>query len=114
MPYSDPTPDNAGVPVHHRAPLPIKMPVSSGTALIVGGRGRLMGFSARETGGVNPAQVDLYSGNVALTDLVVTVDLAPGGSTRDWYGPMGIDVEDLTMNVVSGAVTGAVWAILDY
>jgi hypothetical protein len=51
---------------------------------------RLMGFSAKEMTGSNPALLYLRNGTSNVAPTVVICSLSPNESVREWYGPDGI------------------------
>lgn len=72
--------------------------------------GALVGFALCNTSAVTPAEVELRDGRDAGGNLLMTVTLAEGESTRDWFGPGGINLtEGLHVAVTSGAVEGTVF-----
>lgn len=77
--------------------------------------GALMGWSLRESTGAATALVEVRVGNSdnaadASGALIVTIKLAAGESTRDWFGDSGIGFgAGLIVHLVSGAVVGAVY-----
>jgi len=73
------------------------------------GAGRVRWWSFRETTGTTAAVFDLYDGtSAALNQVLLTVSLGPGESTRDFVGHHLIPYETgLYLNVTSGTVLGA-------
>lgn len=81
------------------------------SGLVVGGATLLVGWSVRETTGAAGATVEIRDGSSAGT-LVGASSLAAGLSETQWAGDRGIGVQGgLFVVLVSGAVTGALWAI---
>ncbi len=72
--------------------------------------GALVGFSLRETTGTTDATVILRDGADSAAPLVAVVQLAPGESVRDWFGPGGLGVsEGIYVHVSAGTIEGAVY-----
>ena len=92
-----------GLRVDGAAPRPL--PPAGG--VVYGGARRLVGWTARETGGTNPVSVDLYdggdAGSVDPTRLVATFTVAAGGSVAHHAMPAGINFGEGLYAVVSGA-----------
>lgn len=82
-------------------------PVAGG--LLYGGAKRLVGWTARETGGTNPVSVDLYDGGdagaVDPSRLVATFTVPAGGAVAYTAMPAGISFGEGLYAVLSG--TGA-------
>jgi hypothetical protein len=71
---------------------------------------RLLGFSMRETTGAAGATIELRAGDDATADLILAIDLDPGETTREWFGPNGIEFNGgLYVVRVAGTVDGSVW-----
>jgi len=70
--------------------------------------GTLLGWAINETSGVAPATVALRDGTVE-GDVVITITLAPGESTRDWFGPGGISLTQGLYIDAAGAAAGSVF-----
>lgn len=70
----------------------------------------LCGFSLIETTGTATAEIDLWNGFNASSELVAVIALNPGQSMRDWYGFMGLYLDTgLYCQIVSGSVRGSVY-----
>jgi hypothetical protein len=80
------------------------LPIAGG--LVYGGSRRLVGWSARETGGTNPVSVDLYdgvdAGAVDPARLVATFTAPAGLSASHHPMPAGVAFVDGLFAVVSG------------
>jgi hypothetical protein len=83
---------------------PRPLPVAGG--VVYGGARRLVGWSARETGGTNPVSVDLYDGGdtgaVDPSRLVATFTVPAGGAVAHTAMPAGISFGEGLFAVVSG------------
>lgn len=81
------------------------LPVASG--VLYGGARRLVGWTARETGGTNPVSVDLYDGTdpgaVDPARLVATFTVPAGGAVAYTSTRAGISFGDGLYAVVSGS-----------
>jgi hypothetical protein len=75
--------------------------------LVYNGTRRLVGWSARETGGTNPVNVDLYDGRSPgdFSTLVATFHLAAGDSKTTTIMPAGVSFGEGLYAVVSGGGT---------
>lgn len=83
---------------------------ASGAGVVAGGGTLLSGWSFRETTGAAAARVDIFDGLDAGGQLVATITLAANESTRDSLSVPGIWCRrGVFVNVVAGAVAGAVW-----
>lgn len=72
--------------------------------------GQLAGFSLRNTDAANSATVNLYDDVAAGDTPLMTVELAPGESTREWFMPYGIGfTAGLFFEVAAGAVVGSIY-----
>lgn len=72
--------------------------------------GALVGYGIRNLSDVAAATVLLRDGSDAAGDLVMPLELAPGESARDWFGPGGIGLsQGLYVDVAAGSVDGAVY-----
>jgi hypothetical protein len=95
-----------GLRIDGAAPRPL--PTASGL-LYAGGPKRLVGWTARETGGANPVSVDLYdgidAGAVDPSRLVASFTCLTGGESKFAPMPAGISFGEGLYAVVSG--TGA-------
>lgn len=73
---------------------------------LIGGGGRLYGWSIRETTGAATAVVRFTSGG----NIIATIGLAAGASESRHFGQGGIAAEqDITAVVVAGAIEGAAY-----
>lgn len=84
--------------------------VSTDSAVIAR-RGKLMGWSLRETGGAATATVDLYdNASAASGTRVGAVNLAISGSSTVWFGP-GVQLANGLFYDVggTGVVAGSVY-----
>lgn len=74
--------------------------------------GALAGLSLRETSGAASAVVRLRDGEDTSDpgNILISVSLAAGESTRDWYLPAGVSFgRGLYVEIVSGQVEGSVF-----
>ena len=69
--------------------------------------GWLHGWSIRETSGTTQAVLRLRDGGDANGELSVSISLAAGESTRDWFDRGVRHVRGLFYELVSGTVEGA-------
>lgn len=86
--------------------------VQDGTAdeTLVGGASLLHGWTFREVTGTDPATVELIDGSSPDGQLVVTISLKAGQSTRDPFPGAGIGIyTNLYLAVLEGEIRGAVW-----
>lgn len=79
--------------------------------LVYGAAGALIGWSLRNTDAGNPATLELYDGPDATAGtLVASVQLVAGASSSASFAPGGLGLtRGLFVDVVAGAVTGAVY-----
>lgn len=78
---------------------------------VLGGPALLFGWSLRESTGAAAAQLDIYDGADGTGQLLATITLTAGQSTRDYPGLPGLYcARGLFVNAVAGSVAGAVWA----
>lgn len=93
--------------------LPKPLPPAGG--IVYGAGCRLVGWSARESGGTDPVSVDLYTargaGDVEPGNLVATFTVPAGGSVAHTVMPAGVSVVDGLWAVVSGTgvLAGVAW-----
>lgn len=81
------------------------------SGLVVGSATLLVGWSVRETSGAAGAVVEIRDGSAA-GELVGASSLPAGTSDTVWAGDRGVGVQGgLFVVLVSGAVSGALWAI---
>jgi hypothetical protein len=81
----------------------------SGSVLVAGRRSLVNGFSFTEISGVNPATVQLISGQTATGVIVATITLAANESSREYIPwPFILFKYGIFANVVSGAIVGSV------
>jgi hypothetical protein len=92
-----------GLRIDGAAPRPL--PTVTGL-LYAGGPKRLVGWTARETGGTNPVSVDLYDGGdggaVDPARLVASFTCLAGGESKQAFMPAGISFGEGLYAVVSG------------
>lgn len=70
----------------------------------------LVGWALYETTGVSPASIQLRDATDTGGLLVAPILFNAGQSTRDWFGPYGIEMTiGLWETVVSGSVGGSVF-----
>lgn len=88
----------------------VSVPTTTVSQLIAAGRCWLAGWSLRETTGAAPAQVEFTSGGSPVGES----SMLANGSDTHWLGDHGIGVHgDVTLNVVSGSVRGAVYVAVE-
>lgn len=81
---------------------------TGGTTRPTTSAGSLVGFALRNTSTVVAATVVLRDG--VAGDIVIPLELAPGESVRDWFGPGGLNLsQGLAVDVAAGAVDGTVF-----
>lgn len=87
------------------------VPVFANTPQLSHSAGTFVGWAIRETSGVNPALVYLLDGADDAGIVIVPIALAPGESTRDWFGDSGINFGErgLRLRIAAGAIEGAVF-----
>lgn len=86
----------------------LTVPATGVTEKLMTGGAILMGFALAESTGAAAATVNITDGG----NLVVPIALAAGATTREWFGPQGIECRsDITITVVAGSVAGAVFAL---
>lgn len=80
-----------------------------------GSRGRLMSIEIRETTTTNPVVVRIYDGEVANTQLLITIPLASGAGVQRTYPGISF-INGLTVQVTGAdgvsAPTGAIEGVL--
>lgn len=70
--------------------------------------GILHGWGWLNTSTTVRADLELHDGPIG--PLIVPISLAPGESTRDWLGALGITcIRGVTVQVTAGAVEGTLW-----
>lgn len=76
----------------------------------IGGGLYLFGWSLTEATGTAVATVNIYDGTDASGPAVCDINLNPGQSTRDWFGPHGVHFRGgLHLVVSAGSATGSVF-----
>lgn len=74
--------------------------------------GALFGFSLCETTGTAPATVQIINGNDIKGQVVMTVTLQPGQSTREFMAPYGVAFDSgIVVNVTSGSVITSIFIL---
>lgn len=73
--------------------------------------GALVGFALRNVDPIETATVTVYFRDGGPDDdIILTVSLAPGESTRDWFGPGGIHLGDRGLYLeADGDIDGSVF-----
>ena len=89
--------------------LPLAIGATATSRVLDYGRGHVRRLSVIETTGTTPATVYLWDGSGANGQLLDTISLAAGQSTRDYYriGEYPFD-NGLYLQVVAGSVVGAI------
>jgi hypothetical protein len=90
--------------VQLRGAKPVAVGISPGaTTRPTTSAGAVVGFALRNRSVVETASVTvyLYNGADDQADMLLAVTLAPGESTRDWFGPGGIHVGDQGLFVLA-------------
>lgn len=90
-----------------RGAVPTVVNASNGSQAIAFGPGEWAGFLLTETSGTTAATVSFYAGRNAMSDLIGTVTLAAGESTREIWS-RGVTYSDGLFLTVTGTVTGSV------
>ncbi len=87
-----------------RGARPVQIGTATGaTPLVSTSAGRCVGWSMRETTGVNPAVVRLWDGRSNEGDLVACVNLGNGASNTQWMAPGGFSFQHgLYVEVIAG------------
>ena len=86
---------------------------ANSTGIVASGQLLVAAFSFRETTGSFSAALDLFDGFGVNGQFLGTVSLTPGQSIRDRLPGPGVHCESgLFMNLITGAVRGAVWVVL--
>lgn len=89
------------------------IPLPAVDTVLSGRRGYLMGWSVRETSGTATATFRLWNTTTAQGVIVASVSLNAGESSRD-YLPAAVECEGgLYFDILSGALEGSVWFIVD-
>lgn len=91
-----------------RGATPARVLTSGGNQNIAYGPGEWAGFLLTETTGTASASVSFYNGRDELADLITTITLAAGESTREVWPPRGVTFSDGLFLTVTGAVAGSV------
>lgn|SRR5487761_66554 len=77
-------------------------------AIVGGGAGNINVYGVQSPG--NPARLSIDDGGQSIAEVV----LQAGTSMSEWYGPMGMHVSgELLLNMLSGNVTGVLYASFD-
>ena len=79
----------------------------------IGGRVILMGLYVRESSGAAPATWFVSNGTDATGLESVGATLQANESTRDWFGPDGVLLDNGFFPVLTGAVVGAIYVRYD-
>ena len=90
-----------------RGAVPTIVNASNGSQAIAFGPGEWAGFLLTETSGTAGATISFYAGRNSLSDLIGTVTLSAGESTREIW-PRGVTYADGLFLTVTGTVTGSV------
>lgn len=87
----------------------------AGKVELVGGSGCITWHSLSETTGIASAAYDLYDGPPAAGQVLMSVTLSAGQSTRDYIGLHALPVVGgLFLAVTSGTVAGVIGAWMDH
>lgn len=85
--------------------------VADTNTLLAGSACRLYGFMLTENTGTATATLGLHDGTTTDGQLVGTVTLNPGESTRDTFGPNGVTLTRGLYVTVAGAIAGSVFIL---
>lgn len=90
-------------------PTMIRIVSPGATSQLIGGSGRLLGWSLRETSGTAAAIVQLLDGDPAGLGILATISLTSGQSTRDWesFHPAPY-YQSLNLHIIAGAIEGVI------
>lgn len=87
-------------------------PATTGTVIVVQGRGTLKGWAVKETTGAATATLNVWDGTTNVSLLLAPVNLSANESSREWFGELGISfTRGLLVEVTAGSVSGALWGI---
>lgn len=93
--------------------LPLAEQAPNASAQIRSMPGVLLGYALRGTTEGATVVLELHSAvkntQTQAGSLLCPVSLAPGETTRDWFGPGGVSFVALNLVVVSGTVDGSIW-----
>lgn len=91
----------------------VTFPPGSASGQLETRSGRLLGFAVRETAGA-AARFRLRNGGDANGQILVPVALLANESSRDWYGPQGLECSrGLFLEALAGAFEGVAWYEFD-
>jgi len=85
------------------------------SSLVIGGRGKLLGYSVTESAG-SPAvaSVILYDGTSTGGQIINRIKLAASGSANTWFGPQGIQFQaGLYVGALTGELVGTFYFIAE-
>lgn len=90
-------------------PTLVRIVAPGATSQLIGGSGRFLGWSLRETTGAASAVLQFLDGDPAGLGILATISLTAGQSTRDWesFHPMPY-YQSINLRIVSGAVEGVI------
>lgn len=90
--------------------LPAQYRELAASTTVIGGRGRLLGWSITETAGA-AASVLLYDGiaGPAAGPVIARIALAAAGESTKWFGGQGIRFE---RGLATGAITGTLAGVI--
>lgn len=100
-----------GVALRGARPVPIGV-TNGATRRPTTSAGALVGFALENVSADEEASVQVlfHDGADDNADVILPITLAPGESTRDWFGPGGISLfEGLFVNISGGDVRGCVY-----
>jgi hypothetical protein len=99
--------ESISVDVVAGAVVAIPVPVTAADITVLSGYAYLFGYSIRESTGAATATVEIQDGGHPIAEL----SLGNGGADTRWFGPMGVCVRsDITLHILSGSITGAIYA----
>lgn len=87
----------------------VPVPAGAASFLAFRGKGRLLGWSLRESTALALATVNLYNTSKASGLLIGTIPLVANEGVVQWFSGWGIPVNDIYLEIVSGSVVGCLY-----
>ena len=92
----------------------LQVPNGTNSVALISGACRVLTSSFIETSNVNPAVIYLRDSSAASNDYVLCISLAPGESTRDYFGKHGLRFESgIYVQYQTGQVRGVLQTVME-
>lgn len=92
----------------------LQVPAGSPSIRLADGACRILWHAFKETTGAAGASYDIMDGNAPDAKILLPVTLAANESTRDFFGPHGLEVNNAVfVRVNNGSIVGNITTVLE-